>query len=77
MVALAGRLFGGVVPESTCDDSPAGAASDRALQDINGDGEPNISDVVSLAAFLFNGGAEPALGTECIGFPSCDTICEP
>ena len=52
-----------------------------AILDINGDDALNISDIISLANFLYLGGSPPAPGTECFGVlevsgcrgnPACD-----
>jgi hypothetical protein len=40
-----------------------------AVLDVTGDGGLDVSDVVSLAMFLFNGGAPPARGLECFWVP--------
>jgi hypothetical protein len=40
-----------------------------AVLDVNGDGAVNVSDIVSLATFLFQGGSPPAQGLACFGVP--------
>ncbi len=69
-------LFSDSVLELPCNDGELGEGA-LLLIDNNGDKLINIADVVYLLAYLFNGGAPPVLGTECVRIPGCPDVCVP
>ena len=61
-------------PTPPCDSDDGNAA----VLDVNGDGRLNVSDVVRLAAYLFQGGAAPVQGLDCFEIPAatgCGNLC--
>ena len=43
----------------------------------DGDQQSNLTDAVFLLLYLFNNGAPPALGTECLRLADCPDACAP
>ena len=63
------HLFGGrSVPCATED-------GNLRLLDINGDGQLGLTDAVYELGFLFQGGAPPALGRDCVPIAACPDAC--
>ena len=74
-VALLRHLFGRVPDLPPCGDgSPAGEGN-VALLDSNGDAQVDVSDAVWMLAYMYQGGAPPALGTECVRLIGCPNVC--
>jgi hypothetical protein len=64
MVSLIFRGF--LLLDRTVPQEPCGTGEGtRAVLDVNGDAQGNISDIVYLAMFLFQGGRPPAQGAGC------------
>lgn len=61
-------LFPGFVLVGTSALVPcATEAGTTAILDVNGDGDRDVSDLIYLAMYLFQGGAPPAQGVDCFG----------
>ena len=72
-----GQLFGGAPRPLPCADGVFGHPSNQALLDVDGDQQSNLTDAVFLLLYLFNNGAPPALGTECLRLADCPDACAP
>ena len=72
-----GQLFGGAPRPLPCADGVFGHPSNQALMDVDGDQQSNLTDAVFLLLYLFNNGAPPALGTECLRLADCPDVCVP
>ena len=72
-----GQLFGGAPRPLPCADGVFGHPSNQALLDVDGDQQSNLTDAVFLLLYLFNNGAPPALGTECLQLADCPDACAP
>ena len=75
VICLAGFLFLGNPLALPCDGTIPAGPSDTALEDFNGDGIIDISDVIGKAGFLFLGGPAHPLGRVCTNIPGCPVIC--
>ena len=69
LVALRYLFQGGV-------DLPCTAEGNRLLLDMNGDSALNVTDPVQLLDYLFQNGAPPALGVNCVLIDGCPTVCD-
>jgi hypothetical protein len=49
--------------------------SNLTILDANDDGSVGLADVVYLFSHLFQGGPEPAAGSECARFEGCPEAC--
>jgi hypothetical protein len=74
-IALLGHLFLGSPARLPCQDGNIGDPANLTLLDVNGDEELNLTDAIHSLAYLFMGGAPPALGTECLPIAGCSNAC--
>ena len=74
-VALLLHLFGRRPELAPCDDGAPGSPGNIAILDSNGDSEVNVSDAVWLLAYMYQGGAPPSRGTDCVRLEACPNIC--
>ena len=58
-----------------CADGSPDSPGNIGILDSNGDEEVNVSDAVWLLAYLYQGGAPPSRGTDCLRLESCPNIC--
>ena len=72
-IALLFHLFLGSRP-LPCGNTP-GEAGNRALLDVDANGDVSIVDAIFLLNYLFRAGQAPALGTECTRIPGCPELC--
>jgi len=76
-VVLLRHLFVGTPAELPCGDGTASHPSNALLFDANADDQLNLTDAIHVLAYLFQGGASPAGGTECVRVVECEDRCEP
>ncbi len=74
-VGLLLLLFGNHPPGLSCGDGTLDDPANLALLDANGDESVNLADVISLLSYLFAGGEQPVMGSECIRIPGCPDSC--
>ena len=74
-VALLLPLFGRRPELAPCDDGAPGSPGNIAILDSNGDSEVNVSDAVWLLSYMYQGGAPPSRGTDCVRLEACPNIC--
>jgi len=74
-VALLLHLFGRRPELPPCADGSPDSPGNIGILDSNGDEEVNVSDAVWLLAYLYQGGAPPSRGTDCLRLESCPNIC--
>ncbi len=74
-IALLGHLFLGSPARLPCQDGNIADPANLTLLDVNGDDELNLTDAIHSLAYLFMGGAPPALGTECLPIAGCSNAC--
>lgn len=61
--------------EPPCGDHSLGHLANVLLLDSNGDARIDLSDAVSIFAYLFLGGAPPVRGTGCLNMAGCPFAC--
>ena len=74
-VALLLHLFGRRPELPPCEDGNPDSPSNIAVLDSNGDDEVNVSDAVWLLAYMYQGGAPPSRGTNCVRLVGCPNVC--
>ncbi len=72
---LVRRLFLGVGGDLPCAGADLDSGDNLIIFDNDGSGEVNVTDVIYLLAYLYQGGPGPTRGTECIAAPDCETNC--
>jgi len=75
-VNLLERLFADADSPLPCDGAIA-EGGNLIVHDFNGDASVNLSDAVGVLAYLFNRGAPPALGVDCVEAEGCQDVCVP
>jgi len=75
-IAFLRFLFVGKGVALPCGDGTLDSEGNVSLHDTNGDGNTDLSDPIALLNYLFGGGAQPALGTDCVSLPECPDACE-
>ena len=74
-VTLLLQLFGRSPVPPPCDDGAPGGPGSIAVLDANADEEVNLSDAIWLLAYLFEDGAPPGRGTNCVRLEACPDAC--
>ena len=74
-VALLLHLFGRRPELPPCGDGEIGDPGNIAILDSNGDNEVNVSDAVWMLAYMYQGGAPPSRGTNCVRLEGCPNVC--
>ena len=69
------REIFGTRGELPCGDGTLADPGNLAIFDANNDASAGLSDVVYLLSHLFQGGPEPASGSECARFEGCPAAC--
>ncbi|MEC8896432.1 MAG: dockerin type I domain-containing protein, partial [Planctomycetota bacterium] len=74
-VALLRHLFGQRPELPPCGDGRLDSPGNIAVLDSNGDEAVDVSDAVWLLGYMYQGGAPPSRGTECLRLPGCPNVC--
>jgi len=69
--SLIRRLFLGDAPDLPCDNDD----SNDFVLDVDANGELQVTDVIYLLGYLFQGGPAPANGTDCVRLEGCPNLC--
>ena len=74
-VALLLHLFGRRPELPPCGDGMLDSPGNIAVLDSNGDEAVNVSDAVWLLGYMYQGGAPPSRGTDCLRLVGCPNVC--
>ncbi len=74
-VALLRHLFGQRPELPPCGDGRLDSPGNIAVLDSNGDEAVDVSDAVWLLSYMYQGGAPPSRGTECLRLVGCPNVC--
>ncbi|MFP6738105.1 MAG: hypothetical protein VCD34_05115, partial [Planctomycetota bacterium] len=74
-VALLLHLFGRRPELPPCGDGRLDDPGNISILDSNGDETVNVSDAVWLLGYMYQGGAPPSRGTECLRLAGCPNVC--
>ena len=74
-VALLLHLFGRRPELPPCGDGMLDSPGNIAILDSNGDEAVNVSDAVWLLGYMYQGGAPPSRGTDCLRLVGCPNVC--
>ena len=74
-VSLLGPLFLGRPERLPCGTGEVSDPGNAVLLDLNGDTRVDLADGIHLLIYLFQGGPQPAGGTECRPIEGCEQAC--